>query len=75
MTKIMTNFMTFERKRQKIDDRLIFTKPRKPLIYRLFELCGNLTKYKFHFSVEKLDINSKKKINLYCCDCTMKTKY
>lgn len=26
MTKIMTNFMTFKKKKTKIDDRLIFTK-------------------------------------------------
>lgn len=31
MTKIMTNFMTFERKKTKIDDRLIFTQTVKTL--------------------------------------------
>lgn len=31
MTKIMTNFMTFERKKTKIDDRLIFAKNVKTL--------------------------------------------
>lgn len=31
MTKIMTNFMTFERKKTKVDDKLIFTKTVKTL--------------------------------------------
>ena len=31
MTKIMTNFMTFERKKTKIDDRLIFIQTAKTL--------------------------------------------